>query len=78
MKIVLVNPFATFNDALRRYPLEPLGLLSLATFANREIKARNHDIQITILDAQMEGPEISVKRVLLFLIPANVNRALIL
>jgi len=60
-KILLIHPYLTHQRDKREYPVEPLGLLSLATYLNREIKGKSLDIQTKILDAQLEGPESCVK-----------------
>ena len=61
IKILLINPYSTHKRDSREYPAEPLGLLSLTTYLNREIKDKSFEIQTTILDAQLEGPEACTK-----------------
>lgn len=55
MKVVLINPYAVTQGDRYIYPTPPLGLLYLATYANREIRnsSLDLDIDIEILDAQM-------------------------
>lgn len=61
LKILLIVPYVTQQEDKREYPAEPLGLLSLVTYLNREIKGKALDIQTKILDAELNGPEKSVK-----------------
>jgi len=58
MKVLLINPYITSDERYakeKRDPMEPLGLLYLATYTNREIKKAKLNISIKILDAQLEG-----------------------
>jgi len=61
LKILLINPYCTSNKNERKYPLEPLGLLSLSTYIKKEIEKNSLDIEIKILDIQMEGVESCIK-----------------
>lgn len=54
MKILLINPYKTTQENKREYPMEPLGLLSIATYFKN---GGNSNVDIDILDAQMEGGE---------------------
>lgn len=58
MKILLISPYKTSSENKREYSLEPLGLLSLATYIKSEA---SNEIQIKILDAQIEGKEHCIK-----------------
>ena len=55
MKVLLINPWLTLRENVRLYPVEPLGLLYLATYSNKKIKENKIDIEIKILDTQLEG-----------------------
>ena len=55
MKVLLIFPYVTLRMKGRPYPVEPLGLLSLATFIRKEMAGK--DIDIEILDALFEGPD---------------------
>jgi radical SAM superfamily enzyme YgiQ (UPF0313 family) len=59
MKVLLINPYRTSEENKRDYPIEPLGLMSLVTYINQEIK--DEDIRIRILDTQMEGKKVCIK-----------------
>ncbi len=60
MNVMLVNPWLTMNENLRSYPIEPLGLLYIATYAHKRIKDQAYNINIKIFDAQLEGPTSTV------------------
>jgi radical SAM superfamily enzyme YgiQ (UPF0313 family) len=57
----LVNPYITTKKNERLYPVEPLGLLSLATYVNEEIKKKSLDIEIKILDAKLGESELCIR-----------------
>jgi len=59
--VLLINPYLTTDENNRLFPIEPLGLLYLATYAKRKIGRFNLDIEIGILDAQMEGDKFCIK-----------------
>ncbi len=61
LKILLINPYLTHKTNERKYPMEPLGLLSLATYLNSRIKKNILEFEIQILDAQLEGAEKCIK-----------------
>lgn len=61
MKILLINPYRTASFARRTWPLEPLGLLSLATYINEKICKKHSSIKISILDSYLDGSEESFK-----------------
>jgi len=61
MKVLLINPWLTLREDVRLYPVEPLGLLYLATYSGQKIRENKIDIEIKILDAQLEGAEEALK-----------------
>ena len=61
MNVLLINPWLTMNEHFRAYPVEPLGLLYIATYANKQIKEKGCNIKIRIVDAQLEGPKATIK-----------------
>lgn len=63
MKILLLNPFVTLNENRRAYPMEPLGLLSLATYLASTVDVAAERIEIALLDAAMEGGSVPLRTV---------------
>ena len=68
MNLLLINPYCTTNNPKRTYPLEPLGLISIATYLNENInqtneqgKIQNEEIKVAIYDAHLEGPKKSIE-----------------
>jgi len=63
-KILLLYPYFTQKTNQRVYSVEPLGLLSIATYFKREVNKNSYRIEIKIIDAQLDGSEkcIKVKR----------------
>lgn len=61
MKILLLNPYQTKNTSKRTYPLEPIGLLSLATYVRDKITTKYPSIKISILDTYFNGPAVCRK-----------------
>lgn len=61
LKILLCNPYVITKQNIRCWPDEPLGLLYLASYANRENEKYLFDINIQILDAHLEGKETCTK-----------------
>lgn len=61
LKVLLINPYATLPQNYRTFPVEPLGLMYLATYANKEIKRRSLDIKIHILDTHLGGDDSCIK-----------------
>jgi len=61
MKVLLINPWLTLREDIRLYPVEPLGLLYLATYSCKKIIENKSDIKIHILDAQLEGANKALK-----------------
>lgn len=59
MKILLIFPYKTGDNTTRWYPVEPLGILSLATYINKEMFGKG--IEVRILDALFEGPDVCFK-----------------
>lgn len=58
LKALLLNPYLVTKANTRVHPVEPLGLLYMATYAREEIKKCDYPIQVEILDAQLaEGDE---------------------
>lgn len=57
MRILLINPPVTHKENKRTYSIEPLGLLSLATYIIKEIAKKRIQISIKILDAHFEGSD---------------------
>lgn len=56
LKVLLINTYLTRKESERVYPLEPLGLLCLATYLKKEAQSNSlKNIDIKIFDAQMEG-----------------------
>ena len=56
MKILLLNPYRTTTFNRRTYPLEPTGLLSLATYVRDKLTIKYPSIKISILDTYFNGP----------------------
>jgi anaerobic magnesium-protoporphyrin IX monomethyl ester cyclase len=57
IRALLINPYLTTNDNIRLKPVEPLGILYIASYVRREIAKLSLDIGIDILDAQLGGPD---------------------
>lgn len=56
VKILLLNPYQTKTINKRTYPLEPIGLLSLATYIRDKLTTKYPSIKISILDTYYNGP----------------------
>ncbi len=61
MNVLLINPWLTMNEDFRSYPVEPLGLLYLATYSNKQINEKACNIKVRIVDAQLGGPSTTIK-----------------
>ena len=61
MKILLLSPYQTKTINKRTYPLEPTGLLSLATYVRDKLITKYPLIKISILDTYFNGPEVCRK-----------------
>lgn len=54
-KLLLINPYRTTNSPKKTYPLEPTGLLALATYVRDKLSPKYPAIKIKILDAYFNG-----------------------
>ncbi len=54
MKVLLVFPYKIAKFEHRLHPVEPLGILSVATYIKQEMK--DQDVDVRILDALFQGP----------------------
>ena len=62
MRILLVRPYyVTPEDNARSYPVEPLGLLYIATYLLQEARKNGVSVEVKVLDTQMQGPESTTK-----------------
>lgn len=61
LKILLLNPYRTTDFNRRTYPLEPTGLLSLATYVRDKLSTKYPSIKISILDTYFNGPSVCRK-----------------
>lgn len=61
MKILLLNPYQTKTFNKRTYPLEPTGLLSLATYVRDKLIVKYPSIKISIFDTYFNGSAICRK-----------------
>ena len=58
MRILLVHPYLVIQgQTVRSYPVEPLGLLYIATYLIQEAKKEGVPVEGNILDAHLQGTE---------------------